>query len=721
MANNAPLISYFSRDFATLKQDLVNYARNYHSDIFKYLNDNSPDILFIELLAYIGDTLNYSLDKSFNEAFLETAQSRDSIIRIAQDLGFKSFYGKPSSTQITLSITVPAVSNADNTALVPDPSYLFGIFPGLSVQSDNGTNFECLDEINFAQDLNRIIIPNLDSNGVLLNYTIQKSVAVYAGVTKIQRFYVSAANSRPFLEILLDDTDVTEILSVLIKSGNTYVIPTDEEFRTDNDNIFYEVDNLAINKIFMDSNIQPQTTTDFTDSTINYGDWVSKTKRFVVRRDKNNQTFLTFGSTLVDFSVWNASINSLEPSTPGFSLSQVLNNMALGEVPPIDSTLFIKFRSGSGTNTNVLTNSITNIVDSQIYMPTNPGNLTVFDTVKKSLQVISNLPAVGGTNPMFNEEIKQSVGKVFSTGDRAVTYEDIKNLIKNMPVKYGQPFRVSYEEIKPQLLSFAQIKSYLDTKFQELLLLPSTVDRELKIQEMQNWIANYPSQIAFINSQTNSQTSLSTVTDSTMSAVNVNDHALWFGEKCRLYVLGLDSNLQPTTLYKDSNNVWRSPNTILKTNIKNYLREKRVIGDYIDIVDAKVVNFQVEFTILADKKNKQQVVIDCLTKLRDYFMIYNWQINQPIFISNVETLLQSIDGVINVVDLSFYNIFDTDLTTGRIYSPKEFGRYKYLDTIPTNTQNNRFKMLNFDNVIVSFPDTFLNCRFLESDLVGKSL
>lgn len=722
---NKPLINYFNRDFESLQNDLVAYAKNVHSDVFKYFNQNSPDMLYLQMLAYIGDTLNYQLDKSFNEAFLQTAQSRESIIRIAQDLGFNNFFPKPSSTQAIVSINVPPIPNEDGTAMIPDPSYLFGIYPGLSVQSSNGTTFECLDEVNFAQATNRTIIPNLDSNNLLIDFTVEKTLVLFAGETKIQRFYVSESQSKPFLDILLDDAEVTEVLGVLVRPGNTYSLPDDEDFRGDVENSYSEVENLAMDKVFVPSSIPEELSSlvnAYTDMTINYGKWINKPKRFIVRRDKRNQTILTFGSTLVDYTAWNNIIANLPASELGnFSLNQILNNMSLGEVPPMNSTLFIKFRSGAGVKTNVLTNSITDITSKQIFSPTAPGNLTIFEQVKSSLVIKSSLPAIGGTNSLTNEEIKHSVGKVFAANDRAVTYEDVKHLITTMPVKYGQPFRVSYEEIKPQVLSYNQIQKYITIKLDEILLAPTTVARELKVQEINDWIVKYPLNTAWINSQTNSGTLFSEQTDGLSEPSNIAEHQLWFGEKCRLHILGLNEELQPTTLYKDENNLWQSPNTLLKENIKNFLVEKRVIGDWIDIVDALVVNFQVEFTILADKKNKQQVLIDCLTRLREYFSVYNWQINQPIFISNVQTLLQEIDGVINVVDLKFYNIFDKDLFTGRQYSPKEVGRYRYLNSNALNTQSNKFQMVPIDNIIVSAPNTFLSVKYPECDIIGNAL
>jgi len=716
-----PNINYFSRDFETLKQDIVNYAKTYHGDIFKYTNQNSPDMLYFEALAYIGDTFNYQIDKAFNESFRDTAQSRESLIRIAQDNGFNEFYAKPSSTQIALKINVPGKSNG--SAIEIDSEYLFTIAPGLIVQSTNGSIFECLEEINFSHENNRTIIPNYDSNNVLIDFTVKKTAIVYAGETQIQRFYVSTASSKPFLEIILDSDEVTEVLGVVAKIGNVFDAPLDEEFRANNDNSYVKVDNLSDDKVFVEinpiDNVEVQNILNaYTDMTINYGEWVNKPKRFITRTDKNNITSIIFGSTLVNYSEWTKLLSTNDVGNlTNFSLNQILNNLALGEIPKADTTLFIKFRTGAGVKTNTISNAINSIVQKQIILPNSVPNLTILDNVRNSLIIESSLPAIGGTNVMSNEDLRNSIGKVFASNDRAVTYEDVKALINKMPGKFGQPFRLSYEEIKPALLNYTQIKNYVSTQLTDLLLLQSNSERENKVQEINDFLTNYPTNKIY-KTLTGQIIDLATISGAVTNS-NETQHQLWFGEKCRLYLLGINSDLQPTTWYKDENNIWRSPNELLKLNIKNYLRDKRLIGDWIDIVDAKVVNIQVEFKIFADKKNKQKVLIDCLTKLRDYFSVYNWYINQPIFKANVVTILQEIEGVINVAEVNFYNIFDKDFETGRQYSPKELGRYKYISSTPVNNQNNKFLMLDFNNVIVSQPDTFLSVKYPEVDIKGS--
>src|SRR6185369_4198785 len=160
--NSTPLqINYLSRDFSSFRQDLINYAQTRHSDLFAYLNDASPDVFYIELLSYLGDTLSYSTDKAFNEAYRESAQNKESLIRGANDLGFYNYFPKPSNTQATISITIPGVPTSDGSAMMPDPNYLIAISSGLQVQSSNGVIFECLDEINFSDTNLRTVIPNL--------------------------------------------------------------------------------------------------------------------------------------------------------------------------------------------------------------------------------------------------------------------------------------------------------------------------------------------------------------------------------------------------------------------------------------------------------------------------------------------------------------------------------------------------------------------------------
>jgi hypothetical protein len=67
----------------------------------------------IELFAYMGDQLNYYIDRSLNEAFITTASQRDSVLKIARLLG----YTPTESTAATVLLTFQ--NSTANTITVP--------------------------------------------------------------------------------------------------------------------------------------------------------------------------------------------------------------------------------------------------------------------------------------------------------------------------------------------------------------------------------------------------------------------------------------------------------------------------------------------------------------------------------------------------------------------------------------------------------------------------
>jgi len=125
-----------------------------------------------------------------------------------------------------------------------------------------------------------------------------------------------------------------------------------------------------------------------------------------------------------------------------------------------------------------------------------------------------------------------------------------------------------------------------------------------------------------------------------------------------LYVLGVDNNNNLTTL-----------NDAIKTNLKNYLDYYRILTDAVNILNAFVVNIGIEFEITVNSNyNSNEVLLLCIDKLKEYFSIDKWQINQPIIMSDVMNILGNVDGVQSVVDLDFKNLFNTaDNYSGNVY------------------------------------------------------
>ena len=77
-------INYTNRDFATIKQDLINHAKRYYPDTYKDFNEASFGSLMIDTVSYIGDILSFYLDYQANESFLDSAVEYDNVQRLAR-------------------------------------------------------------------------------------------------------------------------------------------------------------------------------------------------------------------------------------------------------------------------------------------------------------------------------------------------------------------------------------------------------------------------------------------------------------------------------------------------------------------------------------------------------------------------------------------------------------------------------------------------------------
>ena len=68
-----PAIRYTSREFETIKQDLVSFIKRYYPDTFQDFQEAGFGSMVLDTTAYVGDILSFYLDYSVNESFLDTA------------------------------------------------------------------------------------------------------------------------------------------------------------------------------------------------------------------------------------------------------------------------------------------------------------------------------------------------------------------------------------------------------------------------------------------------------------------------------------------------------------------------------------------------------------------------------------------------------------------------------------------------------------------------
>lgn len=142
----------------------------------------------------------------------------------------------------------------------------------------------------------------------------------------------------------------------------------------------------------------------------------------------------------------------------------------------------------------------------------------------------------------------------------------------------------------------------------------------------------------------------------------------------------------------------------LKKNLATYLNEYRLISDAIDILDARIINFQVTYSVVIDPGyNKQLVLQNINMKLKDYFSIKNFELDQPIIVPDLQNVIFNNDGVVSVESIVVSNI--TGTVTGREYSDVQFD---------TRTNNRR-------GMIVGPPGSIFELKYPEYDINGIGL
>lgn len=609
-------VNYLSRDFSSIKTDLINYLKTFFPEQWQDFNVASPGMALVELNAYVGDLLSYATDKKFNELFLDGVTERRSVYRLAKTKGYKPPGVRPAISVADVIIEVPPTADG------PDESYLPVYRPDMKIKGA-GQVFGTVNEIDFSSDFsedgftNRIIEPIFNGNQDLIRYRIIKREKIKAGVTKIFKSEVTAEQSKPFLQVELPDKNVLEIVSVIVLTGlGIERTPSFAEFN-DFDLQYFEVEALPENKIFMEDD-----TVDDVNG-VKTGRYVEVKKRFEKDFLSDGSCVLTFGGGVENVDSYESYIDNLTntvkcPDSSAIDISDVLSNDALGLQVPPNSTIFIKYKAGGGVLSNVGSNVLNEV--SNIQGQSNGSNPTLIQGVLSSTRANNPIPAIGGLGLPSVEEVVSYIGANHAAQNRAVTLDDYVSRAFQMPGKFGSPFRI-----------FGKVED----------------------------------------------------------------------NKVKMYILTLDG----------SGKLVDASTSVIKENLQRYMVPYRMINDFVEINDGKVINLQIEVDLFIDKTfNASEVKTQSINSIQDYFDITKWQMNQNIYVSQLTDILREVPGVINVVDVRFFNM------EGGEYSNTRHSQATFNRTQDPNSGVFRTQFEYLDNAIIGTPISMFEIRNPSSDI-----
>jgi hypothetical protein len=106
----------------------------------------------------------------------------------------------------------------------------------------------------------------------------------------------------------------------------------------------------------------------------------------------------------------------------------------------------------------------------------------------------------------------------------------------------------------------------------------------------------------------------------------------------------------------DNTSKLRTASVALKQNLSTYLSQYRMVNDSINIKDAFIINIGVNFDIIVlPNFNSNEVLTRCILAMQDFFAIKNWQINEPIILRDLYVILDEIEGVQTVKNITISN------------------------------------------------------------------
>ena len=572
--------------------------------VYNDFNEASPGMMFLELISYVGDTLNYYIDSQFKESLLLQATERRNVLAIAAAMGYKPMISVPSAVDLDVFQLMPSTGTGENAA--PDMRYALYIQPGMQVQANlselventfsttrNATqsttiNFYIQEAVDFSVDTTNdpveFTVYSIDGDGNPEYYLAKKKIRAVSAVPQTQEVIVDAVEKFYKFKIpFANNRNINEspnfigIDSIIDSDGNVW---TEVPYLAQ-DTVFEAVENTQLN--------DPDTSV--YSNEIQYLLKLKKVPRRFVTRILDDGIEVQFGSGISNSAdeellptPENIGLNlptgkidtdqSIDPNAPGFTKSY--------GIAPSNTTLTVTYLVGGGTRSNVASNTITNLIavdTNTLNFPQDTGALN--STIINSIAINNPTPAAGGRSQETLEEIRQKALMQLSTQNRAVTREDYMIRALSMPPKFGSVSKV-----------------FITPDEQNNLLTSDSTD------------------------------------------IAANPLAL------NMYVLGYNADKQLV-----------ATNTAIKENLKTYLSQYRMLTDSINLRDGYIVNIQVNFDIISFRdQNANEVLLRCVQAVKRHFEIDRWQINQPIIHSDIISVLLGTRGVQTVTNLSLKNL-----------------------------------------------------------------
>ena len=584
-------VRYLNKDFSQIRNNLIEFSKQYYPNTYKDFNESSPGMMFIEMAAYVGDVMSYYVDSQFKESLLGYSEELRTLYSMAQTFGYKPRLTAPSKVELEIFQLLPA--KGTTSSIEPDYDYALNIPVGTRIESSNGTTFRTIQDCNFKYDTpfspRKVDIFERSSDNTPTFYLLKKKVQAESGIIVEEEHTFGSAEK--YSRIKLSNRNVVEIISI-----------TDSD-----DNKWNEVDSLAQDTVFD----EVENVSDNDPSLSQYSDDVPfllklkrVSRRFTTYRRPDGKTELRFGAGVSDNPdeeiIPNPdSVGSNLPDSPSkiletFDPINFLKTKTYGQAPA-NTTLTIKYSYGGGLQDNVPSGDITRISGITYQIDSTGLSTSTLDTVKQSVAITNPEASSGGLGAETVEELRENIKAFFQAQGRAVTKEDYIIRTYALPDKYGNIAKAHI--VQDDQLSGTPQSNYTITE----------ADIGKPISELSSRIPN-------------------------PLALN-------------LYVLGYNSNKHLSVV----NDAVKENLKIYLSRFRTITDAVNIKNGYVINIG---INYKI---VTKANFNQQEVLLKASDRVSQFFNIDRWQINQPIMLSDLAYDISLVDGVASVTNVDIVN------------------------------------------------------------------
>ena len=613
-------INYLSRDFDAVRDEIISFSKeNYPQLSDNFGNDASVSSWLVDLMSDCVDSLNYHIDRTFQDTQINSTTSKTALMNIARSNGLKIPGPKGGMCEVTFSCILPVgyYQFGNKSTDISQPNWnIAPVIQRNCVVSAGNLNYTIDENVDFFEQFNadacsnRTYTPRRNANGVITGYTVTKKVIATAGTRKVYKKIITDKDVSPFMEIMLPEKNVMNIESIIFKPmSNLNTAPEISEYYVDEEEFFFRDGGLKTYRYFevdaltdqwrwgseisgMDEQIirnkyNCESYVDYTESgkndsvdsdasrrTTRYykGQWKPLRQKFITEYTDNGYLKIIFGAG-VDYKEF-PSDNSVYSQ---YRMARVMNNDMLGVLPKEGWTMFVLYNVGGGVETNVAKGAINTIKTMQVDFPHSDSNAdtAIRSEVLRSMKVTNNTIGLAGKDTPSAAEIKHLIKYNTGAQGRCVTLKDYQCRVMSMPPKYGSPYRcIASEE----------------------------------------------------------------------------------NNKIVLNVLGMSSN----------GNLSKALPSTLVENMEKYLTHYKSINDYVEIKSGKVYNLGFLIDVFVDKSyNSADVVASVIKTVKDYMDVDTKDMGEDIFVGDLNKEISMLDGVISLIDMKIYKInggsYSTDI------------------------------------------------------------